>query len=113
MGRSTGRAAPVVVGAVVATVAVTDCEPLPLICTDGLERVQVGGRVAAGVTAQLRFTVPENDPLGASAKVKVALFPAATVCELGDGAAIVKSGVTGAWMTSDSVALVVSDPAVP
>jgi hypothetical protein len=69
----------VVVGAVVATVAVTDCEALPLICTDGVEREQVGDRVAAGVTAQLRFTVPENDPLGASARVKAALFPAATV----------------------------------
>ena len=75
----TGGAAPVVVGAVVATITVTDCDPLPLTCTDGLEKVQVGGLVATGVTAQLKFTVPENDPLDASAKVKVALFPAATV----------------------------------
>jgi hypothetical protein len=78
-GKFTEGAAPVVVGAEVATVTVTDCEPLPLICTEGLDKLHVGGRVAAGVTAQLRFTVPENDPPGASARVKAALFPAATV----------------------------------
>jgi hypothetical protein len=62
----------VVVGAVVATVAVTDCAPLPVICTEALDRVQVGGGVAAGVMAQVRFTVPENEPVGVSARVNFA-----------------------------------------
>lgn len=75
--------------------------------------MQVGGRVAAGVIAQLRLTVPENDPLGVSESVKVALCPAVTVADVGAAAAIAKSGVAGVWIPSDSVALFVSDPALP
>ena len=102
-----------VVGAVVATVAVTDCVPVAVICTEALDREQVGGGVAAGVIAQLRFTVPENDPVGVSARVNFALCPAVMVCEAGVGGTIVKSETAGAWTISESVAVVVSDPAVP
>jgi hypothetical protein len=75
-------------------VTVTDWLVVPLICTDELERLQVGGEVTAGVIAQLRFRVPVNPATGVSAKLNVALCPALTVFEVGDpdGGAIVKSG---------------------
>ena len=55
--------------------------PLPVIFTDPFDRLHVGPRVTRGVIAQLRFTVPVNDPVAAKAKVKVAACPAVMVCE--------------------------------
>ena len=73
-----------VTGAVVSIVTVTDCVPMPLICTDDLDNVHVGAGVTLGVIAQLKFTVPVNDPVGASANVKLAVCPALMVSEVGD-----------------------------
>lgn len=83
-----------VAGAVVPTFTVTVCVPVPLICTELLESVQVGAGVTTGVIAQLRFTVPVNDPIDAKARLKLAVCPAGTVCEVGepDAEAIEKSG---------------------
>jgi len=86
------RTAAVVMGAVVATVTVTVCAVVPEICTEELDKLQVGGGVAAGVITQLSETVPENDETGANDKLKFALCPALTFCEVVDGGVIVKSG---------------------
>jgi len=51
-------AARALTGAVVPTVTVTVCVPLPLICTDWLDRPHVEAGVTAGVIAQFRLTVP-------------------------------------------------------
>jgi len=93
-GKLTRGTAFVVMGAVVATVAVTVCGVLPLICTEELDRVQLGGEVTAGVTAQVRFTVSVNDPAGAKDKVNFALCPALTVWDVGepDETPMAKSG---------------------
>lgn len=81
--------------AVVATFTVTDCVPLPLIGTEELDRLQIGAGVTAGVIAQVRLTVPVNDPVGASTRLKLAVCPALIVWEVGEPevAPIVKSGV--------------------
>ena len=66
-----------------------------MIWTEELDRPQVGrAGVTAGVMAQLRFTVPVNDPVGASARLKLAVFPALTVWEVDepDGRLRVKPG---------------------
>ena len=80
----------------VATFTVTDCVPLPLIWTEELDRPQVGAGVTAGVMAQLRFTVPVNPPSGANARLKLAVWPAVMVWEVGEPDAEVaeKSGAT-------------------
>jgi hypothetical protein len=93
-GKFTGGVAAAVPGAVVATFTVTVCALLPLTCTEELDRPQVGAGVTTGVMAQLRFTVPVNDPVGASARLKFAVCPALTVCEVGEpeAAPIVKFG---------------------
>jgi hypothetical protein len=85
---------PLVTDAVVPIFTVTDCVALPLICTDELDSVHVGVGVTVGVIAQLRFTVPVNDPVGASARLKLAVCPALIVCEVGEpeAAPIVKPG---------------------
>lgn len=85
---------PDVAGAVVPTVTFTSCAPLPLICTEELDRPQVGAGVTAGVMTQPKFTVPLKESVGAMTKLKFAVFPALTVWEVGDPEAgpIVKSG---------------------
>ena len=55
-----------VVGAVVAIVTVA-VSAAPLSCTAELDKLQLGAGVAAGVTLQLRFTVPVKAPAGAIA----------------------------------------------
>jgi hypothetical protein len=101
----------VVVGAVVPTVNIGVCDAVPLICTEELDKVHVGAGIATGVIAQLRLTVPENDSVGVSDKVNVALCPALIVWEVADGPVSAKSG--GAWITSDSVAWCTRDPDIP
>lgn len=83
-----------VTGAVVPTFTVTVCVPLPLICTELLDKLQVGAGETTGVIAQVRFTVPVNDPVPANARLKLAVCPALMVCEVDepDAAAIEKSG---------------------
>lgn len=95
-GKLIGGTAPVVTGAVVATLTVTVCVPVPVSCTDELDKPQVGAGVTTGVMAQLRSTVPLNDPAGASARLKFAVCPAVMVCEVGEPGAEVteKSGAT-------------------
>ena len=95
-GKSTCVRVPEVKLAVVPTVNVTGCDPLPLRFMDELDRPQVGAGVAAGVIAQVRLAVPLNDPAGASIRLKVAVCPALTVCEIGepDAGLKVKSGTT-------------------
>ena len=103
----------VVTGAVVPTFTVTDSVPLPLICTDELDKVQVVAGVTVGVTAQLKFTVPENDPDPPRANEKVAVCPALMTWEAGDpdAALIVKSGA--ACTINDTGVLFTIDPEVP
>ena len=83
-GKALCHAVQLVTGAVVPTFTVTVCVPLPLICTDELDRLQVGAGVAAGVTVQLRLTVPVNDPIDENAKLKLAVCPALMVCDVDD-----------------------------
>jgi len=103
----------VVTGAVVSTVAVTGWLPLPVICTEEFDKLQVGAGVTDGVMAQLRLTVPVNPPDGVTSKLNFALCPALMVCEVGDPEAgpIVKSGA--ACTTSVTVVLCTRDPDVP
>lgn len=70
--------APAVTGAVVPTFTVAVCLPVPLICTEE-GTLQVGAGVAAGLIAQVRFTVPLNVPVGVKAKLKFAVCPALMV----------------------------------
>ena len=72
-------------GAVVATLTVTACDPPPLICTEELDGVQVG----AGVTcrrnrAACQIYSSVNDPIGAMARLKLAVCPALIVCDVGE-----------------------------
>ncbi len=80
-GKVMSGTTPEVAGAVVPTVTLTVCVPLPLSCTDELDRLQVGAGATAGVMVQPRFTVPLNDPVGARARVNVAVCPALMVWE--------------------------------
>jgi hypothetical protein len=75
-GKLIGGTAPVVTGAVVATLTVTVCVPVPVSCTEELDKPQVGAGVTTGVMAQLKSTVPLNDPVGAMARLKLAVCPA-------------------------------------
>ena len=113
-GTLTPGRAPVVTGAVVPTFTVTVCVPVPLICTEELDRLQVGAGVAAGVMAQLRFTVPVNDPVGASARLKFAVCPAVMVWEVAepDAAPNVKLG-GAAWTVIVTPVLCTLLPEVP
>ena len=72
-------AVPEVRGAVVPTWTVTFCAPLPLICTELLDSVQVGAGVTVGVMVHLKLTVPVNAPDGARSRLKLAVCPALIV----------------------------------
>jgi len=72
----------VVTGAVVPTVTVTGWAALPLICTEELERPQVGAGFTAGAMLQLSLTEPLNDSRGVTAKRNFALCPARMVSEV-------------------------------
>ena len=69
----------VVTDAVVPTVTVTVWLVVPLICTDELDRLQVGAGVTTGVIAQLRFTVPLKDSIAPKTNLKLAVCPALMV----------------------------------
>ena len=86
------RATIVDAGAVVAAVTVTVCATPPLNCTEEVDKVQVGGGVAAGAMAHPRLTVPENEPTGVSDMLNIALCPALTLWEAVGGPVIAKSG---------------------
>lgn len=70
-----GGTAAVVTDAVVATFKLADCVKLLLTCTEA-GRLQVGAGLTTGAMAQLRFTVPLNDPVDSNAIVKLAVDPA-------------------------------------
>jgi hypothetical protein len=112
-GSPIGESIPVVEEAVVPTVTVTDCAVVPLICSDALDKLQVGPRVAAGVMAQLRLTVPLNVPDPARLRLKLAACPALTVCDVGEPEPgfMLKSGV--AWTTRDTPEPFTIDPELP
>jgi hypothetical protein len=57
-------------------------------------KVHIGAGVTAGVIAQLRLTVPLNDPVGETVRLKDAACPEVTVAEFEDPAAgpMAKSG---------------------
>ena len=57
----------------VPTATATDAPPFPLICTEELDKLHVGGGVTAGVILQLRFKVPAKDPVDAKATLKLAV----------------------------------------
>jgi hypothetical protein len=80
--------------AVVATDTATEVGELPVTLTDA-GTLQVAAGVAAGVTVQVRFTVPLNDPDGESVRANAAVCPAEMVCELDPPDAVphVKPGV--------------------
>jgi hypothetical protein len=59
----------------------------------------VAAGVTAGVTAQLKFTVPLNELTAVTPIIKLAAFPALTVCDAGGTAVTAKSG--GACTASD------------
>lgn len=86
-------------------VAVTMSGVSPLSWTAELDRLQAGAGFAAGVMLQLRFTVPVKEPVGATAIPKVALCPAAIVCEVCDPGAdpTVKSGAANPMPESATV----------
>jgi hypothetical protein len=108
-----GESIAVVEGAVVPTFTATDCTVVPLICSDELDKLQVGPRVTAGVMAQPRFTVPLNVPDPARLRLKLAVCPALTVCDVGEPepGLMLKSGA--AWTTRDTAELFTIDPAPP
>ena len=64
-----------VTGTVVPTLTLTDCVKLLLICTEA-GRLQVGAGLTTEAMAQLKFTVPLNDPVDSNATVKLAVDPA-------------------------------------
>jgi len=80
-------------GAVVETVTITDVAELPVTFTVA-GTLQTGAGDTFGVTAQVKFTVPVNDPVGVSARLNVAVWPAGMVDELDppDGTPSVKLG---------------------
>ncbi len=81
---------------------------------DAGSSAQVGGAVAGtGVTAQLRLTIPLNDPDAVTTMLNVALCPAATVCEMGDAeAALMAKSGTGST-TRATAAVFTVDSALP
>src|SRR5215469_15097255 len=83
-GQATGDTTLALEDPIVSTLTVSVWVVPPLISTDGLERLQVGGKVSIGVIAQTRFTVPLNDPVPANESVKVADCPALIVWEVGE-----------------------------
>jgi hypothetical protein len=113
-GWVTRSAATAVTGAVVPKATATDAPAPPLICTEELDRLQVGAGVTVGVMAQLKFTVPVNDPVGAIATPKLAVCPAFMVWEVGDpeAAPSVKPGAD-ACTVRVTVVLCRSLPEVP
>ena len=101
-----------VTGAVVTTFTVTDCICPGLIVTEGLDKVQVGGAVVtAGVIAQFKLIVPENELLEARVSANFAVCPALIVWEIGvpEAAPSVKGGGT----VTVSVVVCVRLPEVP
>lgn len=110
-GSPMGNTVAVVKGAVVPTFTVTDWGVVPLICTDELDKLHVGAGVTTGVTAQLRFTVPLNVPDPARLRLKLAVCPALTVCDVAEGGFMLKSGA--AWITRDTAELFTIEPALP
>ena len=97
----------VVTGAVVPTVTVTGWAALPLICTEELERPQVGAGFTAGAMLQLSLTEPLNDSRGVTAKLNFALCPARMVSEVDvpEAAPMLKSGGGGAMPKPDRAAV--------
>lgn len=102
---------PVVAGAVVPMLTVTEEVAVPLSCTEELERMHVGGGVTCGVMAQVRLMVPEKELAGVKFDVNVALCPAVTVWAAGAAVATEKSG--GAVIVSVRGTLLVIEPEVP
>ena len=82
-----------VVAAVVFTVSVE--VPVPLVIAAVLNE-QVGGRLTAGVTLQVRFTVALKPLTGAIVMVEVAMPPAATVAGVSVDGVMVKSATRAA-----------------
>ena len=66
---------PLVTGAVVPTVTVTDCV-VPLSCTEELDKLQAGAGVTAGLRLQPRLTDPLNPPTTVNARLNTAFCPA-------------------------------------
>jgi hypothetical protein len=69
-------------GAVVATFTVTGTPTgygAPAICSEALDRLQLGAGDTAGVMVQLRLTVPVKNAVGATARSNFAACPALTV----------------------------------
>jgi hypothetical protein len=77
-----------IVAAVLAAVVATDtvAEPLPPLESrkEEVDRLHVGAGLTPGVIVQLKFTVPRNEAPATSAKLKLADFPALTVCDVGE-----------------------------
>jgi hypothetical protein len=100
-------------GAVVLTVSVETCAVFPLTITDAGERLHAGGSLAAaGVTAQVRFTVPLNPLLPATEMD--AVFPVVApgwmlIAPLGPPIAKLGAAVT----VSDSEVYSITLPEVP
>ena len=90
-GKSADDTPAAVPGAVVVTVTVTGVAAPRVRLTDA-GTLQLGAGVTTGFMAQIRDTVPLNDPAGVKVKLKVAVLPALMVDELPDAIPMVKSG---------------------
>jgi hypothetical protein len=107
-GSPMGKSWADVVEAVVPTFTVTDCAEVPLICSEELDRLHVGPRVTAGVTTQPRFTDPLNVPDPARLRLKLAVCPALTVCDVVEDGLMLKSGA--AWTARNTAESFTIDP---
>jgi hypothetical protein len=92
-GRLACEIDPPVPAALVDTFAFT-AAAVPWVTLTEAGTVQIGAGVTAGVIAQLRLTVPLNDPAGVTARLKDAVCPAVMVAEFADPVvgAMAKSG---------------------
>jgi hypothetical protein len=92
----------VLAGAVVATIAVTVCVLVAVICTEELDRLQIGASVTTGVMLQVKLTVPLNDSHAATTSLNFADCPELTVWE-----------ATLAEISKPGAVVLMSTPTVP
>ena len=96
----TGEIDPAVTAAVVDICAVTGAA-VPGVTFTEAGTVQTVGAVTAGVTVQLRLTIPLNDAAGVTARLNDAACPAVMVAELEDPLAVAISKSAAAVAVPD------------
>jgi len=112
-GKLAGGTALPVVGAVVVTVTVTAAAVTPARLTE-LGTVHVGtGCATEGVMLHVRLTGPLNPPEDVTSRLKLAVWPALTVAEVGDPGVGPSAKLGAACTTSVKGMLVWMGPEVP